>query len=71
MNTIVSDRKYAIRRSVTLYPDDVAALWQIGKDNGLSGISAAIRFVLADWKRRRLEDAYQAANERDKLPAPE
>jgi len=41
-----------IRSTITLEPLDRAVLLSIAKDNGLSGLSSAVRFVLRDWVRR-------------------
>ena len=41
----------AVARNVTFYPEDLAALHQIGKDLGLSGRSATIRYLIAYFKR--------------------
>ena len=59
-------KEHSISVSITLYPGDLALLYHVGKNNGLNGVSAALRFILADWRHRIISE-----NGRDKLPAPE
>ena len=43
----------AIKRNITIYPQDLVALRIVAKDMGLSSVSGAIRFVLRDWQRQQ------------------
>lgn len=40
-------------KSISMYPQHWAILWQLAKDLGLGSISAAARYVIADWQRLR------------------
>ena len=45
------DKQKAEIVSVSMYPVDKATLLQIGKDYGLTGVSATVRFILYEWMR--------------------
>ena len=47
------DRGKSIPRNFTLYEPDMATLYQVGKDNGLASMSAALRWLINDWKRMK------------------
>lgn len=36
-------------KTLSLYPAEWAAFWEIAKDHGLASMSAAVRFVLNDF----------------------
>lgn len=43
-----------VKRHISIYPEDEAALIQAAKDNGLSGLSAAVRFVTRFYVRAQV-----------------
>ncbi len=45
----------SIPRNFTLYEPDMATLHQVGKDNGLASMSAALRWLINDWKRMKAQ----------------
>ena len=47
------ENQRAIKRNITIYPQDLVALRIVAKDMGLSSVSGAIRFVLRDWQRQQ------------------
>jgi predicted DNA-binding ribbon-helix-helix protein len=50
-----------IGQNISLYPEQLAVLLQVAKDNGLGNISAANRMIITDWVRLRAEkDGVQA-----------
>ena len=49
-------REKVIPGSVTLYGADWATLQQIGKDNGLASSSAALRWLINDWRKMKLRE---------------
>ncbi|MDY6877337.1 MAG: ribbon-helix-helix protein, CopG family [Chloroflexota bacterium] len=57
-----------VARNMTMSPSDLAALQQVAKDEGLSSVSAAMRFVLRRYLRQQMvvelapgQEAFRAA----------
>lgn len=54
----------SIPRNFTLYEPDMATLHQVGKDNGLASLSAALRYIIHDWKKMKAQQANALAETR-------
>ena len=54
-------REKVIPRNVTLFESDLATLHQVGKDKGLSSLSAALRYIIHDWKKIQAQQANDLA----------
>lgn len=50
------ENQLVVKTSVSLYPEDIALLHQVGKDYGLGSKSAAARHIIREWyKMKRLQ----------------
>lgn len=48
-----NERDRAAGVNLSLYPEDVALLHQVGRDFGLNSLSGAARFIIRDWVRMK------------------
>lgn len=49
-----------IRRSISLYPEQDATVFQFAKDSGLENYSAALRMIINEWRKLKLEQLQTA-----------
>jgi len=50
----------SIPKNISFYEKDLATLHQVGKDMGLTSLSAAIRYVIHDWKKMQSQQGILA-----------
>ena len=62
-------RDRAIPKNVTLYETHLATLHQVGKDNGLASLSAALRYIIHDWTKMKAQQANALAESRARYEA--
>jgi hypothetical protein len=62
-------REKVIPRNVTLFESDLATLRQVSKDNGLASMSAALRYIINDWKKLKAQQANALAESRVRYEA--
>ncbi len=53
-----------IPRNVTLYESDLVTLRQLEQDKGLASLSAALRYLIHDWKHMKLQQPSITAESR-------
>lgn len=45
-----------IRRNISLYPEQDATVSQFAKDSGLESYSSAVRFIINEWRRLKMDE---------------
>ena len=59
----------SIPRNFTLYEPHMNTLYQVEKDNGLASLSAALRYIIHDWKKMKAQQTNALAESRARYEA--